>query len=95
MKYLRDFAERMTTKLGIEPDIAVGKSKVTMLGANELQIENHNGIVEYSPETVRINTEKGVLLVEGTNLFLNVFDKDRIVVSGIIHHFRALDGGKR
>ena len=45
MKKFRDIAGAVSSGIGLDPDITVGTSKVTMLGANELQIENHKGII--------------------------------------------------
>ena len=95
MKRLRFYAGKVSEKLGIAPEIASGVPKVTMLGDNELLIENHKGIIEYSPNNIRIGTESGVLCVEGADLFLNVMDHDRVVISGRIHHIMRVDGGKR
>lgn len=95
VKKLRFFAGKFTEKLGAEPAVAVNIPKVTMLGANELQVENHKGIIEYSRENIRVNTDYGVVFVEGRDLYLNVMDADRVVISGIIHHIMTLDGGKK
>ena len=45
MKKLRSLTGKFTEKLGVEPEVAENIPKVTMLGANELQIENHKGII--------------------------------------------------
>ncbi len=95
MKKLRSLTGKFTEKLGVEPEVAQNIPKVTMLGANELQIENHKGIIEYSNENIRINTEYGVVHIEGIRLNLDVMDSDHVVISGIIHHIRTLDGGIR
>ena len=73
MKKLRSLTGKFTEKLGVEPEVAENIPKVTMLGANELQIENHKGIIEYSNENIRINTEYGVVHVEGIKLNCSAF----------------------
>ena len=95
MKGLRIYAGKVSEKLGIAPEIASGIPKITMLGDNELLIENHKGIIEYSPNNIRIGIESGVLCVEGANLYLNVMDRDSVSISGRIFHIMKLDGGKR
>lgn len=94
VKLFRNIAGAVSDSLGFEPDIALGTSKVTVLGTNELQIENHKGIIECSPEVIRFRSDGGIILIEGAGLLLNVFDSEKAVVSGRIFSFRALGGGK-
>ena len=95
MKRLRFYAGKVSERLGIAPEIASDIPKVTMRGDNELLIENHKGLIEYSPNNIRIGIQSGVLCIEGADLFLNVMDHDMVVISGRIHHIMKLDGGKR
>lgn len=96
MKRLRFYAGKVSEKLGILPEIASGVPKVTMLGANELLIENHKGIIEYSPNNIRISTELGVLCIEGLDLFLNIMNADMVSISGSrICHIMTLDGERQ
>lgn len=95
MKRWRLFAGRLSERLGIAPEMVSEIPKVTMLGTNELLIENHKGIIEYSENRIRISIASGVLHVEGTALFLDVMDHDKVLISGTIHNIMKTDGGVR
>ena len=55
---------------------------ITILGREELFIENYKGIIEYSDETVRISTGIGVLKIEGRGLFLKSILPESITLMG-------------
>ena len=95
MKKLRFYAGKVSEKLGIAPETVSGVHKITMLGNDGLLIENHKGIIEYSPNNIRISIESGILCIEGTDLFLDVMDHDMVSISGRIHNIMKLDGGSR
>ena len=87
--------EVLVEKLELPKDVILDIPKIIVMGRNEITIENHKGIIEYSPNNIRIGIESGVLCIEGADLFLNVMDHDMVVISGRIHHIMKLDGGKR
>lgn len=95
MKRWRFFAGKVSEKLGITPEIVSDIPKLTMLGNNELLIENHKGIIEYSQEKIRISIDTGILHIDGAALFIDVVDHDRVFISGRIHNIMKTDGGAR
>ncbi len=58
--------------------------KITILGFNEMIIENYKGILEYEEYFVRINTHIGIINVNGYNLNLENMTNDDIKVIGKI-----------
>ncbi len=95
MKRLRLFAEKVSEAAGVPPELAVGAPKVTMQGNNDILIENHKGIIEYTGEKVRIRVQNGVIAVEGSRLVLDEMKSDSVSISGNIHNIMKLDGGTR
>ena len=57
---------------------------LTMIGREEIVIENYKGIIEYNENIVRINTGIGVLVIEGRNLLLKNILIECIVITGTI-----------
>ncbi|MCI8342284.1 MAG: sporulation protein YqfC [Firmicutes bacterium] len=55
---------------------------MTILGREELFIENYKGIIEYGDETVRISTGIGVVKIEGRGLFLKSILPESITLMG-------------
>jgi sporulation protein YqfC len=52
------------------------------VGEERLLVENHEGIVEYSLERVRVRTACGLLEVEGSGLTLNHLGAGDLLVQG-------------
>ena len=57
---------------------------VTVIGNEEINIENYKGVIEYSPEKIRINTECGVLKINGEKLSFKQITSENIIVTGVI-----------
>ena len=58
--------------------------KITIVGSNEMLIENYKGILEYEEFFVRVNTYIGIINVNGLNLNLNQITEDDMIITGKI-----------
>jgi len=58
--------------------------KFTMLGASDLLVENHSGILQYSEELVRLMTPEGIVRIIGHSLELTEFGNERVYLRGRI-----------
>ncbi len=58
--------------------------KVVLVGDVQVLIENHRGIMVYTPELVKVSTTIGDLAVAGTDLVLKNILPDEIMVEGRI-----------
>lgn len=76
--------------LEIPGDVALDLPKIVLVGNVQLYVENHRGILEYSPESVRINTVGGELSVAGKELILRNVLPDEICVVGEISSINFL-----
>ena len=61
--------------------------KITLMGFDEMIIENYKGILEYEEFFVRIRTHIGTVSVNGYNLNLETMTNDDIRVTGKIESF--------
>jgi sporulation protein YqfC len=57
---------------------------VKIISNNELTIENHKGILEYSPNLLRMNSELGTIKIIGDNISIKEIDQWDIVICGEI-----------
>lgn len=73
---------RISRVLEIPREIASNVPKITILGFDEMLIENYKSILEYEDVFVRINTHIGIIDISGINLKLNQMTDDDILVSG-------------
>ena len=70
--------------LEMPKEISTNDSKLTILGFNEVLIENYKNILEYEDMYIRINTQIGAINISGFNLSLNQMTRDDILVTGKI-----------
>ncbi len=67
---LKKLQAALGSALDIPKDVLLDVPKITVVGNQHVWIENHTGIVEYTPEKVRVNTSLGVLVIQGKDFVL-------------------------
>ncbi len=66
-------------------EILLDLPRVTVTGNQQLYIQNHRGIVEYTDKIIRISISGGELVVKGERLIIrNVFSEE-ILIEGVIN----------
>lgn len=61
------------------------QTKVTIISFDEILIENYKGIMEYEEFYVKINTEIGIININGFNLNLQQMTNEDVLVKGVIN----------
>ncbi|CFY00895.1 Sporulation protein YqfC [Syntrophomonas zehnderi OL-4] len=77
--------------LEIPKDLVLDLPKITVIGRNELYLENHRGIIEYSPQLLRINLSRGFLEIQGDRLEIKALMPDEMKVWGEMRTINFLD----
>lgn len=77
-------SEKTLKALELPRDIILGMPKITVTGDSEIIIENYKGIVEYENEVLKINTEPGVISIEGDGFNISAITDDEIEIEGKI-----------
>lgn len=75
---------RLDAILEMPKELSSNEPKVTILGFNQMLIENYKGILEYQEFFIRINTYMGIMNINGFNLDLSEMTTDDILVTGKI-----------
>lgn len=70
--------------LEVPRELAENSSKFTIIGFDEMLIENYKGILEYEEFYIKIKTEIGNININGFNLSLEQVTEDDISVKGKI-----------
>ena len=78
------FKHRIIKALELPKEIVLDLPRISMIGNEELLVENYKGIIEYTPELLRLHTKMGILFVEGKNLCLKQITQDQINIAGCI-----------
>lgn len=70
--------------LEMPKEIYTNEPKITIVGFNEMLIENYKGILEYEEYYVKVNTHIGIVNINGFNLKLEQMTGDDIKIIGDI-----------
>ena len=76
--------QRIGALLDIPDDITMNVTRITMVGRHHLLIENHQGIIEYTSELLRIHVDEGELCISGVGLSLAVIEPEQVEVRGTV-----------
>ncbi len=77
-------ANKLENLLELPREIITGQPKITIIGFNEMLVENYKGILEYEEFYIRLATYIGIVNINGFNLKLNQIRDEAIMVSGKI-----------
>ncbi|HHY31905.1 MAG TPA: sporulation protein YqfC [Firmicutes bacterium] len=77
--------ERLAELFEIPKNVLLDMPRVVLVGNVQLTIENHQGIIEYSQQAVRVATSRGEVAVEGKGLSIGKITKSEITIDGRIH----------
>lgn len=80
----RSKQNKLNRLLELPEEVISDKPKLTIVGFNEILIENYKSILEYEEFYVKINTYIGVVNINGFNLRLKEMTDDDIMVLGTI-----------
>lgn len=75
---------RINKILEIPSEITSSIPKITNLGFKKMMIENYKSILEYQDFFIRINTNIGIININGIGMKMEEMTKDDIIVEGEI-----------
>ena len=84
MKKKKNSISKIDRLLEMPQEVYSNVPKITITGFNETIIENFKGILEYEDYYIRINTELGIININGFGLKLENMTNDDIKVTGKI-----------
>ena len=75
---------RINEFLEMPEEIILDKPRITILGFNEMVIENYKNILEYDEVFIKINTHIGAINIKGFDLKLMQMNQEDIMITGKI-----------
>jgi sporulation protein YqfC len=79
-----NFREKLIELLELPKELVFNLPKITIMGRNNLIIENYTGIFEYESDHIRANTGAGIIKITGNSLLIKEITHEDIMVSGEI-----------
>lgn len=77
--------EKMTELFELPKEIVLDLPKITMVGNNNIIIENYKGIVEYDNNNIRVNTSNGIIKIDGGSLVIREITSEDLLIEGNIN----------
>ena len=81
----KQIQQQVANIFDIPRDLMMDLPKVALIGDVQILIENHRGIMVYTPELVKVSTTIGDLAVTGVDLTLKNILADEIMIEGRIN----------
>ena len=85
-KKLREVKTTVSEMFELPKDIMLNLPRISMIGNNQMLVENHRGVIEYTPQRIRLNSTIGVIRVEGQDMDLKNIAADDVMITGVIKH---------
>jgi len=79
-----ELQRRVTDFLDLPKDVFLDLPRITLLGNMQLFIENHYGIIEYSPGIIRVSSNRGEIVITGSELLIETILSEEITIIGKI-----------
>lgn len=78
--------EKVAKMLEIPEEVVSDRPKITTVGRKEVFIENYRGIIEFTNEIVRINSNYGIITIVGKNMKIREITNEDIIITGDIEN---------
>lgn len=89
----KDLKARIADASGVPKDVVLGVPLVTVIGQNEVCVENYRGILEYTDKLIRIQTKLGKIHVLGRGLQIQYYNNDEMKIIGHVMTIEYYEGG--
>jgi len=80
------FSNKINKALELPREISSSDIKISIIGFDEMLIENYKGILEYEEFYIKVKTQIGNININGFNLILEQITEDDISVKGKIQN---------
>lgn len=80
----RKMSNRINNLLEIPQEVSYNIPKITVIGFEQILIENYKAILEYQDFYIRLSTEVGILNINGFQLDLKEMTTDDLLIRGKI-----------
>jgi sporulation protein YqfC len=68
----------------IPEEIVISAPIISLIGSQEISVENFKTIVKYSSEEIKLNTVEGILVIKGKKLEAKSMTSEKIKMRGFI-----------
>jgi sporulation protein YqfC len=87
----RDLRDRVASLFELPGDVMANRSRLTLVGAGDLLVENHRGVLEYTADRIVLAVPEGKVAVGGQGLTIASISADQVTVQGSIRTIQFHD----
>ncbi|WP_297634658.1 sporulation protein YqfC [uncultured Clostridium sp.] len=80
---LNEKKKSILKKINIPREVLTGEPKISIIGKEEIKIENHKGIKKFDENAIILNSNIGEINIEGKNFEILYIEEETIIISGI------------
>ncbi len=85
----RDLRRRVAMLFELPEDVMLDEARISMVGDMQLVVENHRGLIAYTPDQLVLAVPRGRLTVEGRDLQMGTISPDQVIVLGKLTAIRT------
>ena len=79
-----NLAEKASDFLDLPGSLVTSLPRIEISGGRQLLIEQHKGIIEYSPSEISVNAVNGIIWIRGEGLELRAMTEKQLLISGLL-----------
>lgn len=77
-------SEKVINVLGLPKEGLGAAAAINIIGREEISVEGYKGILEYTENIVRLNTDKFIIKITGADLSIGIVAEEYINIKGLI-----------
>ena len=74
----------LSQRLSLPGDILTAAPRIEIIGQQELSLEPHEGLLEYSETDIKIKSRIGPVCILGQNMRIRLMNQGRIEIIGLL-----------
>jgi len=80
--------------LDLPQDVLLDLPRITLVGNQELTVENHQGVRHFSENKMILSLHQGALEIEGDELMIRAILPQEVMIEGIIRNIKYTGMGE-
>lgn len=89
---MQSLRAKVAGALELPSEVALDLPRLTIIGNLQVSIDNHRGLIEYTPELVRVGMNAGQLIIHGADLTISFVRNEDLLVTGKLRSVEFADG---
>lgn len=80
--------ETIAEKLDLPRDVVLNLPKITIIGDNEITVENHRGVILFEESEIKVNSNVGLVTINGSGFEIIFMGGSTLTLSGKFKNVR-------